>query len=458
MMRVAVVVVTCTGLVWGVGVKAAVIKLTAGVDSALDYSDNVTRTVAASAQSDVAYQVSPRIGVTATGKHLRLNADYQLQSVKHSNVGNSELFHQLSLGANIKAFDNQLDMDIRITHSQQTIDEQGTVSDSVTTVTDNTTNVGTTSLAPSMQFRLLDRANLTVTPKLESVAFQSGANSGGVNTGLRVDLSSIPQSGLFRWGLVSNVDKDGASGAVFRSLDATVGVSVGPKLSLSFSTGIEDNSFSTSSNANGGDVWNANANWIISRRTSLSASVGKRFFSTTYGLDFQHSMRNANFTLSFDQSLTTTTQLQLGEPVFDDSGTVLIGFGVPVESTDVFVVENWNSNYNYQISRTSLDLTLTRQTRSAQLAATNDVLTSLTAGVSSRLLGNQWSLNASTSANQFSNTGVRDEFNSLGLTVSRQLPWQASITGTVRRTWRRSNNAAAEFTENIVQLALGVTF
>ncbi|MCB1735977.1 MAG: TIGR03016 family PEP-CTERM system-associated outer membrane protein [Gammaproteobacteria bacterium] len=422
------------------------------------YTDNVTASGAGGASSEWVRQLTPGVSVKGVGRHLKLAVDYRLQDISYARgSSNDSQFHQLDATANVNALNERLKFDVHVTHSQQIIDEQGTVSNSNITATSNRTNVGTISLNPGFDFRIGNYAVVNMNAGYDRVTYQSGTNPGGANKSLAIGISSGTRFNTLGWSLTSNASKDGASDATQRNVNAQLNYRVGAKTSVFASTGYENNDFQSAEQTKG-SIWNVGANWQVGPRTSLNASVGNRYFSRTYSLALNHTMRRSSFSMNYNQSLQTTNSLQLGQPIFDDTGTFLVGFGVPVEQTDVFITSTWNANYALSSRRARFGLGFSQVNRESSRTQVDDVITSLNGSLGMTFPSSvSASLNALYRTSEFGLSARQDDFLSVGVSVSRRLRSDVTLNASFQRQTQSSTDSTADFTENALTLSLGFT-
>ncbi|MCB1738676.1 MAG: TIGR03016 family PEP-CTERM system-associated outer membrane protein, partial [Gammaproteobacteria bacterium] len=422
------------------------------------YTDNVTAAAAGGASSEWVRQLTPGVSIKGEGRHLSLAVDYRLQDISYSGgAANDAQFHQLDATANVRALNDQLKFGVHVTHSQQIIDEQGTVSNSNITATNNRTNVGTISLSPALDFRLGNYAVVQMSGGYDQVAYQTGVNPGGANKSLALGVSSGTRFNTLGWSLTTNASQDGASAATQRSMNAQLNYRVGAKTTVFAATGYENNDFQSADQTKG-SIWSVGANWQVGPRTSLNASIGNRYFSRTYSLAMNHAMRRSSFSLNYNQSLQTTSSLQIGQPVFDDTGTFLVGFGVPVEQTDVFITSTLSANYSLSSRRAQFGLGFNQVNRESSRTKVDDVITTLTGSAGMTFPSStSVSLNASYRSSEFGLSGRVDDFVSLGVSVSRRLRSDVTLNASFQQQAQVSTDIAAEFIENALTLSVGFT-
>lgn len=450
-------------LVWALGaaapawVSAAEFRTDFNVGLTETYTDNVS---AASSDGTATWvrQVSPGVSVRGEGRHLSLEVDYRLQDISYAKGrGADAQFHQLNAAANLKALKDQFNLSARVTHSQQIINEQGTVTNSNITATTNRTNVGTLSLSPDLNLRLGDVAIVNGRVGYDQVSYQTGANPGGANKSLVLGVSSGSRFNKVGWSLTANGSRDGASNAIQRSMRGQLSYRVGPKTGVFGGAGWENNDFQSAVNPEG-SIWDLGVNWNAGPRTSVSASIGNRYFSRTYSTNITHAMRRSSLSLSYNQSLATTSILQLGQPVFDDTGTVLLGFGVPVEATNVFITESLTGNYALSSRRSRVSLSVNRLQRESTATQVEDSILTLSGGVSVTFPSSiAVSVNGTHRIAEFGLTSRQDEFTSVGLSASRPLGRDVNLSASYQRQWQSSTSSASEFEENQLSFSVGFT-
>lgn len=438
-------------------VRAAEFTTDFAVDLTETYTDNVTAS-SSGGTAEWVHEVTPGVSVRGRGKHLDLALDYRLQDIRYAKgAGSDSQFHQLDATANINALTKQFNFGARVSLSQQTIDEQGTVSNTNITSTNNRTNVGTISLNPDLNLRLGDYAVLSGSVGYDRVAYQTGTNPGGANKSLSAGLSSGTRFNKIGWSLTMDASQDDASNSIQRSGQARLSYQVGAKTNVFGSFGWENNSFQSAEDPEG-SIWNIGANWRAGDRTSVSASIGNRYFSRTYSANVTHSMRRSSLSLDYNQTLATTTALQLGQAVFDDTGTVLVGFGVPVEATDVFITRTLTGNYALSSRRSRLNFSFSQLGRESTVTQVDDSILTLNGSLSVTMPSSvSVSLNGIHRRSDFGLSNRQDEFFSVGVSASKRFANDVSLSTTYQRQWQSSTNSGSEFEENALTVSLGFT-
>ncbi|MWR77466.1 TIGR03016 family PEP-CTERM system-associated outer membrane protein, partial [Escherichia coli] len=90
------------------------------------------------------------------------------------------------------------------------------------------------------------------------------------------------------------------------SESASVGYQIEPTVRLTATGGYEKNTYFTVGDKPEGSFYNAGFTWTPSSRTSVSATIGHRYFGQTYFLAANHRARNTVFSINYNEDITSS--------------------------------------------------------------------------------------------------------------------------------------------------------
>lgn len=279
------------------------------------YTDNV-RLSETNEESEFITQVNPGISITGLGPHLRLNARYVMQNLFYAKEHDRNATnHQLDANANAELLPHHLFIDARAGISQRNTSSFGRQSEDNTNITGNRTNVETYSLSPYLLHHFKDFADAEVRYTHDSVS--TSASGSAVSTELSdstsnrilLRLTSGDDFQTLGWGLHYNkqrIDFDSGQEVDQVTYGGNLRYRLSRKLSLLANGGYEKNDYLSITGDSGGAYWKAGFDWTPSRRTSVEALAGKRYYGDSYSLKANHRSRRTAFSMSYNEEVTTT--------------------------------------------------------------------------------------------------------------------------------------------------------
>jgi uncharacterized protein (PEP-CTERM system associated) len=465
------------------------------------YSDNYRLMPQQQAQGEFSSEVAPGVSVASAGPHLKLTLDYSLQRIAYSHEPDRNS-QQLAAALHAEALPDWLYLDAHNSISQQNISAFGAQRIDNSQLSSNNETVHANSFSPYLQHFFHGLATVLLRYQYDKVgsgglldvrskdayAHATGDNGGqGWNWELSLDRKEIDDASL------APVTMSDASLTLNFPLNSRFGV---------FATdGYEKSDYHALGGNPAGRYWNAGASWNPSPRTSVTASIGRRYFGRTYKLDASYRMRSMFWTMRYNEDITTThdqflnlppaalgdflNQLwltRIPDPVLRQQ-TIKSFLGlaqllgptgnVNYFSHRYFLQKQWDLSTVYTGSRSALTLGLSSTGRTAQTDSTVDSLllgpgqlnledrtrqTALQAGWNWRASARD-NLNLSASANTVHSlsTGRKDQNKALMLNLTRQMRPGVTLSADVRHV-RHSSNAGGDYRENGASVALTMQF
>ncbi|MGB0713186.1 MAG: TIGR03016 family PEP-CTERM system-associated outer membrane protein, partial [Gammaproteobacteria bacterium] len=422
--------------------SAADWNYTSGGSLNFSYTDNATLGDEGAAQSDFVTVVNTNSALTR--KTRRSDLSFR-GAFRHQRFAETEKPRNtfLTMDTVLKAsiLPQRFTVDARVTQSQTIVDNTRSASEDLLFATENVTNTQTFRLSPRFTHDFENFAVLTANGGYSEVRNSTSGSNGGSSQNININLRQGPAFQTFGWALDYSFRRDNNTGNTFSDTTISVSQRVRPKLTINGSTGFEDNSFNTSGRDPKGAIFNVGANWLIDRRNTLSLSIGQRFFSTTYGMNFSHTFRNGSLTASYNESLETTQRLQEGRLIFDDSGQILVGIELPSLTDDVFVQRRFSSKGAISRGRSRYTLSGFYDKREFQGGGGEEEVWGLSGGYTLRLNGRlSGTTNASYQDTAISDTGLESQQYTVSMSISYTLSrdYQASLS--LSHSERENNN------------------
>lgn len=464
------------------------------------YSDNIALAPQTQARSDFVSEITPGIAIYANTPRLTLNLSYMIQKVIYQHEPDS-INHLLQAAANAKLVPEWLFVDAAARVSLQNISAFGPQIIDNTQITDNQRTLKAVSISPYLKhgYRGFAAAELRYTHEHVSTS----DNDLSVNTD-DVRLNLTGDNGGRGWNWVAYYDRN----EIHDKLLAPVTMSsaslallfpVTASIQLTATAGYEKNDYVAINSApEDGRFWTLGAAWRPSERTSVSASVGKRYFGNTAALDASYRSRNTVWSVNYSDTITSSYSQFLASSGNDVSTLLnqLWRLQIPdpllrQQAVDTFVhfsqaLGSSASNINYISHRYYLQkqLSLSMAASSAKstlvLSLSHVNLTAQTSsGIDNALLGLDqstledrtrqsganagWSyrmsprsslnLNATYNIINSLDTGRRDNNLALSAGFTRQLQENISASIDVRHV-RHNSTAGSDYRENAISATL----
>ena len=283
-----------------------------GIDLRERYTDNVALGAEGQERGLFLTEIAPSIALSRSSPRLDLSARYQFHYFIYQNSGapdTARRSNQLSAEARARLVRDLLYLDATATIQDQAVSAFGPqVNDNYYADT-NRTEVRTWRVSPYLSHRFGSGATAYLRAthdwsdtshanfgRSSSDSAQFSASTGTMFKRVALGVDASYQA------LSDSVAEDSTS----ESGSATVRLVVTDEFSLVGTRGYDEYDYNSLSGPTRGSFWLAGFTWVPSTRTSLSASVGNRFFGRTYLLNASHRSRNTAWSASYDEQVTTT--------------------------------------------------------------------------------------------------------------------------------------------------------
>ena len=475
------------------------------VGASATYTDNVNQS-ANNPEDALILSVTPGFSLRSQGsRRVQATVNYSLSGVARFSEDNStDLFHNLGAVGKAELIEDFLFLDGTASISQALLSLTGSPADAMTNNANRAT-VGVYSLSPYVQKRFGSFATGQARYSTGGAIFGDNAGSDLVSNAFTASLNSGPRFDDLSWALnysLRQLDSSGTSGnSTFERASATLGYALTRKFRVFGTYGEEWNDFLNASGADG-SFYSVGFGWAPSRRTSIEASVGERYFGRTYSLSANHKMRATNFRVSYSEDVSDISQQLLQNsggiywvcggrlistpdfnspdpscagpfnraqvtlgltPFFPPSDLIAAGLTDTALASGIYVIKNLNAGVSWSRSRLGLGLSVFDTQRIYQsVAAAEDHTQGVTGTVSYRLAPHT-SANSSLSLTRNSTVfpGIpsrQDDLMSLSLGVNHRFDKDLSGALTFRHTQRDSNAANSDYEENSISATANMRF
>lgn len=465
------------------------------VGASTTYTDNVNQS-ANNPEDALILSVTPGFSLRSQGsRRVQASMNYSLTGVSRFSENNSsDLFHNLAAVGKAELIEDFLFLDGTASISQALLSLTGSPADA-TTNSANRATVGVYSLSPYIQKRFGTFATGQARYSTNGAIFGDNAGSNLVSNAFSAGLNSGPRFNDLSWGLnysLRQLDSRATGGnSTFERTSATVGYTLTRKFRVFGTYGQERNEFL---NARGADgvFYSGGLGWVPSRRTSIEASIGERYFGRTYSLSAKHKMRAANFRVSYSEDVSDISQQLLQNsggifwvcggrliptpdykspdpscegffnrvqvtsgltPFFPLSDLVAAGLTDTTLTNGIYVIKNLNAGVSWSRSRLGLGLSAFDTKRISQSITGMEDRTRGVSGTASYRLSPHTNANSSVSLFRINTVSLispsrQDDLATLSLGMNHRFDKDLSGVLTYRFQRRNSDALNSDFNEN----------
>ena len=490
-------------------------KFTPGITLSERYSDNVQLAASGAEQAEWVTEVSPSFSLRRQGARLKVNADYSLQGLLYAEGTNSnKMRHNLNGRANAELLEEWffLDATARISHTPTSLANSGGLGDSVGI--SNTSSVGAYSLSPYLKHRFGSIASVEARIALDGVFIGDSTVTDTGTTRYSLNATSGNHFYPLSWNAsYTKTDNSNSIAAVTDTSSERAAVNaryqVNRKFGLLVQASQEKNNFTGATAAvrdyssygvgafytpsrrfsmdalyntsDNGNFLSGNVTASPTLRTTINASASKRAYGRSYSLGLAHRTRHSNWSLRYQDDLTTSQQqflnyvgsgfyydcpsgpepYQPGVAPSDPVNCTLkqVNFFSQTQSNATYLAKNLIGTVSYTLRRNTWNLNLYNNQREFQNSGNTDTTRGMQASWSLRpAVRTTFTLTGGLSQTEESVSGRNDDHWNIGLVATRQ--FQPKLTGSmeVRHQERESNLAGGDFAENSVAARVNMTF
>ena len=493
-------------VLWACPAAAATWRFTPSVQGGAIYTDNVTLAPSSSKQSDWIGQVIPGISIDAVGPRLRFNVNYAPEILYYARdvQDQSDIHQNGSATLNAELADKLLFFDAGANVGQQNISLTGPITNSNVYVTGNRATVKRFYLSPYLLHDFGSEVRAELRYRFSATdSDQVGNTQDSSTNAIALRLASGPAYNVLTWGLDYDLAKTEYEDQFNPDLESemtrgTARYLVTPNVGLLARGGYESYKRGNVIPESNGWGWGAGFDWSPSPRTNLTAVAGRRFYGSTYDVDFRHRARLLDLRASYAESVTTTVQQffvpatgstsvyldQLFARTIPDPAarqaavnSTISQLGIPSSlnapvnffTDNLFVQKGWNGSIALRGVRNVVIANVFTYRRQAIVGSTF-LPGSINANNNTQQIGGSlsWSLQISPrdglnvlggyTRNEFKGTGREDDYTNFGIGYTRQFQPQFFGTLSYRRQERDSTLSGADYTENSITGSVSITF
>lgn len=493
-------------------------KFEPSVGGSATYTDNV-RQSATNEDDALILSVTPGFTLRSEGsRRVQASLQYGLSAVSRlgedsTNNNDNDLNHNLNATGKAELVEDFLFIEGNARISQELISLLGSPS-SADVNDSNRATVGTYSISPYVQKRFGTFANAQARYTASGAIFEDQAAADSSANAFSAGLTSGTRFNDLSWGLNYSLRKaenrNAATTAAnadttFESASATVGYALTRKFRVFGTVGQDWNDYLSTTEIDG-SFYSVGFGWAPNRRTSVEASVGERYFGSTYSFSGNYRTRMSRWTVRYSEDVSDITQQFLEQSsrtfwvcgsgsarrleeaqvnpggcigpitagelalIFSSYGLttadlVAAGLLTVNAANGVYIIKSLTAGVNWDVGRLTFGLSAQDIRRLYQaLDNAEDQVQGVTGSVSYRL-SPQTTANSSlsftrTHVDSLLNAGVArdDDLVSFSLGLNHRFAEKLSGALTFRHTERDSNVATADYTENSLTATVNMRF
>ena len=314
--------------------------------------------------------LTPGFKVLRTGSRVKTDVNYSLDTLYYHADAEMALRHHFDGSVLSELIQRELFLDSRFSKRDHIISPLRATNINSQFQRDNLTSSTTWAIGPRWERRLGDVALSSLRYEVNKVSFSERAADDSWGSSLVAGLDSGALFGDFFWSADYSKNDISYSGEAghdkFEMYSGTLGYNLTRKLNVYLTVGDESNQFRNSVGKTGGSYWSVGTGFSPSVRTSINASIGKRFFGDTYSFSINHRARRWDVAVSRSQTITTTRQRQLGDiflicppEIPNCTPAEAIAFGVDIGVRDgTYIQKLLTGAVTYSLAKSSWTLSI----------------------------------------------------------------------------------------------------
>jgi uncharacterized protein (PEP-CTERM system associated) len=298
-------------------------KVAPSVGASTILTDNATQ--AANGDGAFIVSVTPGIVVRSEGsRRVQAQLDYGLSAIERFGDGSTnnsdDLTHRLNATGKAEVAEDLFFIEGNAYVTQALSSILGAPGDA-SLDTGNRTTVGTYSLSPYLTRRFGTFGNGTLRYTRSGAIFEDSTGGDIGSNALQANFASGSQFNDLSWGLnysLRDASTQGGRDTQFESYGATAAYALTRKFRLTGSVGYDKNDFvAAPGTKTEGDYWTAGFDWSPSRRTSLNASFGQRYYGDNYAFGFTHRTNYSQWSVRYSEDVS-----DISEQILNFSGVI----------------------------------------------------------------------------------------------------------------------------------------
>jgi len=417
-------------------------QLTQRLDLSAIYSDNIELSES-DPENELVGAVSPSLSLSGEGNRssaLFLAGFNYLNFARSS----SDLFNPLLFaGAETNPIQNLLFVEGNIS-ANQVSGEAASPADDAVNAGDDSTTAYNLEFHPYLIYSFRDTADFTASVRHSRVEVFDDDLDASRRNELRLSLEHSPDVDGYLWGVSGSIERTDLAEDNFielRRVDAEAGFTYRQVWLFSGSVGHEwvnepDRTDENSESVFDGDesaiIWDVGLSWRPSERTEFSAGYGERLFGGRPRLQFDHSTRRSNVTLSWSRGVTRSraqiqrspatdliTDVLSTSPDVDSDSSILDSQGLGVLENQFAIDEQVQLSFRLDGRRTSFLGDVLRTETESNDVSTDSITWQLQTALERRL-SSRWLIRADY---EYSTTELTESSNTIqenrvGLTLT----------------------------------------
>jgi uncharacterized protein (PEP-CTERM system associated) len=287
-------------------------KVVPSVELRETYSDNVSQQTDDAKRGQFISELSPRVTVATDGPRLKLQASAASHLYAYSEhvEGTNRTQSELQANGRAKLINDLLYLDGSASIGQQAVSAFGQqVTDSNGYSSANRATVSTWRLSPSLRHRFGAIAAGELRYTRDSVKSGNALLGDSTSNTLAASLSSGPTFHAIGWDLqASRQDLEDSLARKFHIVNSNAGLHyrATQSLILNASAGYDKYDYNGPGGVTSGKSYSLGFTWTPSLRTSIQASVGRRYYGPSYLLALSHHSRGTVWSINYNDGVTTT--------------------------------------------------------------------------------------------------------------------------------------------------------
>lgn len=466
--------------------NATDVNIVPRIEARETYTDNVLLTPD-NEQSDFVSVFSPGVNIELEGPKLNGTVDYEAGVLYFPSQNDAQVRHDLNARLQLEAVNNFFFIDGTARISEQFINRNAGFSFSDDNFTGNRSTIQTYNLSPSFRGRIEQFATWDLSYRYGLVFSEQGGSGlpndpAQVFTDSRDHTASLrfasgPQFRTLSWtasGNLRRTNRDGP-GTNFKDdqLRLDLNYRVSRVVSLTAGAGYEHTNLVGIARGTDGDgvLWDVGINLTPSRRTNFSARYGRRINQEVVSANFLHRLNSAiTFTANYSDTFQSSQSLLTGQLpgiIIGNDGSVTDPNGLPLPADlPGFDLNNLNFRQQrgtfgvtYRRDRTNFTLFTSYEERTFNIGEPEEKGFSGNF-VASRQFSRRSSANVRLTYRHDEFRGIMREDDLYGAQArySYRLSQNFSANLSYILTYRDSNTAQFDITENAITLGIQATF
>jgi len=339
-----------------------------GVGFIVDYVDNIRLAPSGEEESQYVGQLTPYVSIHGEGKRVRFDFDYQMQYLKYqsSDIDN-EIYHRLYADANAEFIEQFFFLDLSAANFQSAITDAASIPQDNIAITDNRTNVTTTTISPYINTRILSRAALLIRYSLENTKYDEieVIQPDTENKTYLAELSTSKFEAPLDWRLRysrKELNTNLVETNYYEESSFTLFYNVSAQFIPYTTIGTETNKIVNTSFDEGGNYWNVGIEWRPTPRTTITGEHGERFYGTANAFSWTTRGKRTNIDINYTEEVTNAGQVFASRPPPSDVPPDTDNEFTPI-SIRPYLRKRLESNIKYNHSRTSLNWSVFNEKR-----------------------------------------------------------------------------------------------